>query len=549
MNLTFRQGVARYQTDVYATPTFLQKSGQYIDLIVSPDPTIVIFAHKGATYVVEEAKTVHNAWGPFTDSTTKYLYWDINLLDASLTRGVTSLPQIVGGIAPSSPAVDQHWFDTTSNQMKVWNGNKWLDKVRVFAATYSSSAIIQPFPLGTQAGLTGDFEAGNLVLDAYNKPLRQSDGTFVTSVTLLSVINAATIRVKFETEIYSGMADEYIPKFSFVQVNPNRRIRLARSDEWKSRIAGLVVEDLYQSEVGYVETDGLVRYEQWNFTNDQVGRPVFCGPTGEVTLTPPFEGVSQIAGYVYDKDAIYLNIQPAVILDDLTAENLPGLPPPALPPVSDFVGSPSSGTSPLTVNFTSTSLHNPTTFAWDFENDGTVDATTEVATYTFSDVGSHDVKLTTTNAYGSNTVIKQAYVNVAATPVDPTTMTNLGVQLSGPLQVNYGQTFAMTMITTNDGNLGATNVVRTIYIDDVNGVPISVAGLPAGTTTSHAGTVTTISLPNVGVLSTGQNVVVNFAVTAPSVTTNLTLRSEVSSPETDSTSGDNTTTLTIRVKP
>lgn len=550
MHLTFRQGIARYQTDVYATPTFLQKSslsGEFIDLVVSPDPTIIIFAHRTATYVIEESKTVTHAWGPFATSGTKYLYWDINLLDASLTRGFTSLPIIIAGTLPLNPAVDQHWFDTSLNQMKVWNGSKWLDKVRVFAATYSSSAVIQPSPLGTQVGLNGNFEAGNLVLDSYSKPLRQSDGTFVTSTTELTIINAASKTVKFEAEVFSGMADEYIPMFSFVQTRQNHKIILARSDDWRSRVIGLVVEDLFQSEVGTVVTDGLVRNEQWSWPSTAIGRPVFCGVTGEVTLTPPVVGVSQVVGYVYDIDSIVVNIHGATILDDISSLPPVAAPPPALAPIADFFGTPRVGTVPLTVTFTSTSLHAPTSLEWDFKNLGVVNATTAEASYTYTAAGTYDVKLRAINGFGQDTEIKTGFITVNPA-VETGTFTNLGIQLGGPLQVSTSQVFTVAVTISNDGTRTASNVTRIITIDDVSGSPISVSNLPTGAVATHIGSSTVIAMPLLTVLNSGQFSNSSFSITAPAVKVMIEMRASVGSPETDSTLSDNVTTLSIRVK-
>jgi hypothetical protein len=176
VKLNFRQGIARYQTDVLATPTFLQKSagaGNFIDLLVSPDPTVIVFAHRSANYIVEETRSVANAWGPFSGSNTVYLYWDINLVTGEISRGTTLLPPIYSGSAPSTPGSDQHWFDTNETVMRVWNGTKWVEKIRCFAAYLSSGTIIRPYALGTQAGIHEECEGGNLVLDAYNKPLRR----------------------------------------------------------------------------------------------------------------------------------------------------------------------------------------------------------------------------------------------------------------------------------------------------------------------------------------------------------------------------------------
>lgn len=549
MRLTFRQGIARYQTDVYATPTFLRKSaldGQFIDLIVSPDPTIVIFAHRNSTYVVEESKTVPNAWGPFpVGSATKYLYWDVNLLDASLTRGFTPLPLIIGA-APTSPAIDQHWYDTAIAQMKVWNGSKWVDKLRVFSATYSSTGIIQPPPLGTQVGATGTFEAGNLVLDAFNKPLRQSDGSFVTSATPMTIVNAASKAVKFEAEVFSGMAQEYLPKYHFVQARPNSRLILARSDDWKSRVIGLVTEDLFQSEVGTIITYGLVRNEQWSWPPASVGRPIFCGATGEITLEPPQVGVNQVSGYVYDVDSIVINIQHPTILDDITAQPLVTPISQILTPISDFSVSATTGTVPFVVKFMSTALHNPTSLEWDIGNNGTIDGTGPEFTFTFTSVGTYAVRLRAISNAGMDDEIKTDLINVSPMAAVGT-KTNLSIQLGGPLQVSSGQIFTVSVTTNNDGLKNATQVARTITIEDMGDFQILVSGLPAGSTTSRVAMSLVIALP-ITPLVTGQYANSAFTITAPSGTGTIKLRASVGSPETDSTLGDNVAELSIKVK-
>ena len=551
MRLTFRQGIARYQTDVYSTPTFLQKSsqsGEFIDLIVSPDPTIIIFAHRDATYVVEESKTVFHAWGPFITGQggTRWLYWDINLLTAALSRGYTSLPPIVAAAAPANPANDQHWFDTTEKQMKVWNGSKWVEKIRVFAGSYSSQAVIHPMPLGTQAGETGDFEAGDLVLDAYNKPIRQSDGTFLTTSTKVSVTNTGTKQFQMESDIVSGMADEYIPKFSFVQLRPNRRLALARSDDWRTRIIGIVTEDLYLSEVGIVGTSGLVRNEQWSFPPSAVGKRVFSNATGQLTLVPPTHGVCQIAGYVFDHDTIYLDIKPVTILDDMQPVVAPPAPAP-LGPIADFTVSPTVGTFPLSVRFTSTSLHNPTEFQWDIGNRGATDSTQSAFTHTFTQPGTYSVKLRVSSPHGSNEIVKTDVVVVNG-QVERNIQKNLGIQLIGPLQVGSGQTFPVKVLVSNDGRLAATNVARTIVINDMGSNQITVTGAPTGTTTYRDGRKLVVVLPVVPSIVSGQFVQSNFSIVTPAATGTLQLQANVVSPEADAELSDNTTELSIRVR-
>lgn len=553
MNLTFRQGLARYQTDISANPTFLQRSagaGNFIDLLVQPDPTIIVFAHKTANYIVEETKTVRNAWGPFSGSQTQYLYWDVNMVTGEVTRGVTLFPPMYAGTSPVNPIVDQHWFDTNDVVMRVWNGGKWVEKIRVFAAYLSSGGIIRPYPIGSQAGITGNFEGGNIVLDSYNKPLRQSDGTFVTTTTSMIIVNNSAKKIKFEAEVMSGMANEPIPQFSLVQFRAGRRIHLARSTEYLSRIAGIVTEDLYTNEPGYVTTDGLIRNETWSWPANKVNRPLFCGPNGQLTLTPPTEGVLQVAGFVYDTDAVYINIFPPIILDDVRAIVVPPpVPPTPLAPVADFYATPITGSAPLTVTFSSTSTGSPISYEWDFTNDGTIDATTATAGYTYAVPGIYSVRFKATNEYGSDEEIKNALVNVTQ-GAETGTYTNLGVKLGGPSQIQRNQPFNVSITVNNDGYLAATNTARTISIPDVGDEQIIVTNLPVGSTKTRSGKITVINLPVIPILNTGAVYgPMFFTVQAPSRKGALKIQAMVHSPETDATIGDNTASISIEVRP
>lgn len=82
-------------------------------------------------------------------------------------------------------------------------------------------------------------------------------------------------------------------------------------------------------------------------------------------------------------------------------------------PVADFRGDKTIGCFPLTVNFTDLSKNTPLTYNWDFNTDGTVDATTIDPSFTFTTPGTYNVRLTVTNAFGGNTATKNAYITVS----------------------------------------------------------------------------------------------------------------------------------------
>jgi glucose/arabinose dehydrogenase len=79
------------------------------------------------------------------------------------------------------------------------------------------------------------------------------------------------------------------------------------------------------------------------------------------------------------------------------------------PPTAAIDAVPTSGAAPLTVTFDGTASTDPDpadagllTYAWDFTDDGTVDATTPTAMFTYADAGVHTARLTVTDTLGGS---------------------------------------------------------------------------------------------------------------------------------------------------
>ncbi len=105
-------------------------------------------------------------------------------------------------------------------------------------------------------------------------------------------------------------------------------------------------------------------------------------------------------------------------------------------PTAAFIADPVSGDTPLLVQFTDQSTGTgPLTYAWDFDNDGITDNTTQSPSYTYATAGTYTVNLTVTNGVGVDTEVKTDYISVTATPViDEWSITLNGVgseQLTG----------------------------------------------------------------------------------------------------------------------
>jgi PKD repeat protein len=131
-------------------------------------------------------------------------------------------------------------------------------------------------------------------------------------------------------------------------------------------------------------------------------------------------------------------------------------------PVAAFSAAPVSGTAPLTVRFTDRSIGSPTSWSWDFTNDGTADSTQRNVSYIFTSAGTYSVKLTSTNAYGSTTETKTGYITVSSSGSAPVAAFS-ATPLTGtaPLTVQFtdqstGSPTSWSWDFTNDGTADST---------------------------------------------------------------------------------------------
>ncbi len=83
---------------------------------------------------------------------------------------------------------------------------------------------------------------------------------------------------------------------------------------------------------------------------------------------------------------------------------------PVGPPVAAFTGNPVSGTVPLIVQFTDESTGEISSYAWDFDNDGTTDSIDQNPDHTYTIAGTYTVKLTVTGPGGSDEEIKTGFI-------------------------------------------------------------------------------------------------------------------------------------------
>ncbi|MBX3730601.1 MAG: PKD domain-containing protein [Candidatus Sumerlaeia bacterium] len=151
-------------------------------------------------------------------------------------------------------------------------------------------------------------------------------------------------------------------------------------------------------------------------------------------------------------------------------------------PTANFIASPTSGTAPLLVQFTDQSTGGPTDWAWDFNNDGTVDSTDRHPEHTYAQAGTYTVALTASNSFGDDTLTRTSYITVAAAPTEPLIELN---RTRIEAVATLGQNAPSTVFTVRNAGAATLN-----YDLSTSGDGVSRAAIVArllGTGTSSAG--------------------------------------------------------------
>ena len=164
---------------------------------------------------------------------------------------------------------------------------------------------------------------------------------------------------------------------------------------------------------GSYDTDGTITLYEWDIDNNG---------------TYDYSSSSSTQNHTYAQDGTYTVRLRVTDNDGATDEATTTADIPDTSPTADFTGSPTSGSAPLTVNFTnnSTGYDRPLSHEWDFDNDGIVDSTDRNPSYTYNTAGTYTVKLTVTDSDGSiDTLIRTNYITVTP-PVYDLTITKTG---------------------------------------------------------------------------------------------------------------------------
>jgi PKD repeat protein len=136
-------------------------------------------------------------------------------------------------------------------------------------------------------------------------------------------------------------------------------------------------------------------------------------------------------------------------------------------PTAAFVGTPTLGTSPLSVTFTDQSTNSPTTWSWDF-GDGT-SSTDQHPIHTYA-AGTYTVRLTASNSAGSDTETKIDFISVSSPTSGGISLSVAAYKVKGVQKADLGWGGATS--TSVDVWRNGTRIMTTandgVYTDPIN---------------------------------------------------------------------------------
>ncbi len=309
MRIPFRQGIVQYNH-----PLFVQINFPYVDLVASTNsPLILNIASSTSDYLQVEKSNITNAWGPITANTDVWLYVDIDRYTAVRTFGTTYVLPTFGATVPAVPQTDQHWFDTTTNEMKVWNGTNWVVKIRVFACMLQSGAIPVSMSInsptsfdGTQIGNITSVLSGYILFDADNNPMRSVDGQFTTSETIIRVNSSTANDVKIASMVVEAVALVNFPAFTIVEFAGFGKVQPASAFVTQiKKQYGIVQQDVHTGDIVNVGVDGVFTNLDWDWTSAGVNAYLYNDSNGVISATPSIPEQQPVA-IVVDTHTIML---------------------------------------------------------------------------------------------------------------------------------------------------------------------------------------------------------------------------------------------------
>ena len=289
MRIDFRHGIISSQTAPFL---FYNNSSGHVDLLANNAPLVLTVAHKSSNYVHSEDNTVPSAWtGPFSPSTSYWLYIEFDTRTFERSFGFTTEAPIAQATPPTSPTLETTWFNTDTVEQFRWVGENFARVNRVFIARldnriFTSVSQKSPAFIGTQIGSNQSVLAGRVMFSEFGNPITRLDTTFLTTEDQFFTNQSQIIGVRLESNVSTATALESLASFQIVALDINGRLRTAQYSDIQNNIIAVVTENLLAGEIGNIVIQGVVNNPHWNFSGLPAGTPLWVDNGALLNIDP-----------------------------------------------------------------------------------------------------------------------------------------------------------------------------------------------------------------------------------------------------------------------
>lgn len=317
MLVKFRHGVVKQKKDAVGNPSSIIVDDGVFRLSASKTNVFTFtISHEKFDYLFD-IDHENLVWE--IESGKWFLFLNVDFLTAKITTGKTQLPVFYTDIEPQNVSNGQHWYDVNDAIMRVYEDGVWKDTLRLFVGQSEGNKLTQ-LRVGSQFAAEPPIRPIYPLYDNFGYPMRvrrpkdkigQMTG-FQGSIS--KDLSKSRTLVRLGDFLVGGAASTYLQSFCLVHLMPGKKVKFSDSTDPTNRVIGMVVDGASPNSLVDIKTFGFVKNENWDWSDDQISKPLFSDGAGNVTTIPPDTGVLQQVGFVLSRDHIFLDIKRPIIL-------------------------------------------------------------------------------------------------------------------------------------------------------------------------------------------------------------------------------------------
>lgn len=254
------------------------------------------------------------------------IYFSIDPITATLSTHTTSVvnsySRFLSHEVPTSPEIDQIYFDLNDMMLKQWNGEYWEEVIGVALGVFNNKSIVDLFIGMSHANITGDYIISSpIVYNNNSMPVRvltDRGFEFLTKFENEKLNLTNFVNINLEHTVVKSKASTNISENDILVRNDNYTIKPASAYLEKNAI-GISLSACKEGDECMILERGFMTSNLWRWESEP-HTPLFFDASGKLTTESPLPNddphnkIAQRVGYIIDPNTIFFNPENMFIL-------------------------------------------------------------------------------------------------------------------------------------------------------------------------------------------------------------------------------------------